>query len=69
MFIIQEAEKEVDTLTRYKRQLHNTNSRLENEMEETKKLLVARDQVCNAGMFIRWKYVVKVIWWESEVGF
>ncbi|XP_015770493.1 PREDICTED: citron Rho-interacting kinase-like [Acropora digitifera] len=40
----QEAEKEVDTLTRYKRQLHNTNSRLEKEMEETKKLLVARDQ-------------------------
>ncbi|XP_067033704.1 citron rho-interacting kinase-like [Acropora muricata] len=41
---LQEAEKEVDTLTRYKRQLHNTNSRLEKEMEETKKLLVARDQ-------------------------
>lgn len=52
MIIIQDAEKEVDTLTRYKRQLHNTNSRLEKEMEETKKLLVTRDQVCYAGTFV-----------------
>lgn len=41
----QETEKEVETLSRYKRQLENTNSRLESELEETKKLMASRDQV------------------------
>ena len=41
----QEAEKEVDILSRYKKQLQNTNSRLETELEETKKHLASRDQV------------------------
>ena len=49
----QEAQKEVDTLSRYKKQLHSTNSRLENELEETKKLLASREQVCNTRKFIR----------------
>lgn len=35
----------MDTLSRYKRQLENTNSRLESELEETKKLMASRDQV------------------------
>ena len=41
----QEAEKEVNRLSRYKRQLDNTNSRLESELEEARKLITARDQV------------------------
>lgn len=41
----QEAEKEVNTLSRYKRQLDNTNSRLESELEEARKLITSRDQV------------------------
>lgn len=44
-FSFQETEKEVETLSRYKRQLENTNSRLESELEETKKLMASRDQV------------------------
>lgn len=35
----------METLSRYKRQLENTNSRLESELEETKKLMASRDQV------------------------
>lgn len=45
---LQETEKEVDTLSRYKRQLENTNSRLESELEETKKLMASRDQKIDA---------------------
>lgn len=41
---LQEAEKEMDTLSRYKKQLQNTNNRLESELEETKKLLASREQ-------------------------
>lgn len=41
---LEEAQKEVDTLSRYKKQLHSTNSRLANELEETKKLLASREQ-------------------------
>lgn len=48
----QETEKEVETLSRYKKQLQNTNSRLESELEETKKLMTSRDQVSQDG-FIR----------------
>ena len=35
----------MSTLSRYKRQLENTNSRLETELEETKKLVATRDHV------------------------
>lgn len=41
----QEAEKEVNRLSRYKRQLDNTNSKLESELEEARKLITSRDQV------------------------
>ena len=41
----QEAEKEVNSLSRYKRQLDSTNSRLESELEEARKLITSRDQV------------------------
>lgn len=41
-------EKEIDTLSRYKRKIENTNNRLESELEETKKLMVSRDQVSGA---------------------
>ena len=41
----QEAEKEVNSLLRYKRQLDSTNGRLESELEEARKLITSRDQV------------------------
>lgn len=41
-------EKEIDTLSRYKRKIENTNNRLESELEETKKLMASRDQVSGA---------------------
>ena len=44
-------EKELDTLSRYKRQLENTNSRLESELQETKKLMASRDQVSKGSLF------------------
>ena len=52
----QEAEKEVNRLSRYKRQLDNTNSRLESELEEARKLLTARDQVSERMVdhFVTW---------------
>ena len=42
----------MDTLSRYKRQLENTNSRLESELEETKKLMASRDQVSEQACII-----------------
>ncbi|XP_022780494.1 citron Rho-interacting kinase-like [Stylophora pistillata] len=41
---LQEMEKELDILSRYKRKMENTNCRLESELEETKKLMASRDQ-------------------------
>lgn len=49
----QEAEKEMDTLSRYKKQLQNTNNRLESELEETKKLLASREQVSEEANSLR----------------
>lgn len=37
-------------------------------MEETKKLLVARDQVCYAETFIHWKNMVKEIFFGGGGG-
>lgn len=48
----QETEKEIETLSRYKKQLENTNSRLESELEETKKLMASRDQVSQDGCIV-----------------
>ena len=39
----------METLSRYKRQLENTNSRLESELEEANKLMASRDQVSPDG--------------------
>ena len=52
----QEAEKEVNRLSRYKRQLDNRNSRLESELEEARKLITARDQVSERMVdhFVTW---------------
>ncbi|CAH3013773.1 unnamed protein product [Porites evermanni] len=41
---LQEADKEVNRLSRYKRQVDSTNSRLESELEEARKLITSRDQ-------------------------
>lgn len=54
LFFLQETEKEVETLSRYKRQLENTNSRLESELEETKKLMASRDQVSMGGLYCKY---------------
>ena len=35
----------MNRLSRYKRQLDNTNSRLESELEEARKLITSRDHV------------------------
>ena len=43
----------MDTLLRYKKQLHNTNNRLESELEETKKLLASREQVSEEANSLR----------------
>lgn len=57
-------EKEIDTLSRYKRKIENTNNRLESELEETKKLMASRDQVSGAFLYssILFKYSNTVIW-------
>lgn len=51
-------EKEIDTLSRYKRKIENTNNRLESELGETKKLMASRDQVSEAFLYssILFKY-------------
>lgn len=43
----------MDTLSRYKKQLQNTNNRLESELEETKKLLASREQVSEEANSLR----------------
>ena len=60
----QEMEKEIDTLSRYKRKIENTNNRLESELEETKKLMASRDQVSGAFLYssILFKYSNTVSW-------
>lgn len=57
-------EKEIDTLSRYKRKIENTNNRLESELEETKKLMASRDQVSGAFLYssILFKYSNTIIW-------